>query len=120
VITAITIALFVIGWCLFVLVQMHNSVSSTSNGLQGASGYLLWLRVQAVNLVTRAFFSVIFYSYLVAQVTQKMNDVGFHATAYSAAGVAGYTACAGLYQVFGLLPWLRIEVGEVSPPQAKQ
>jgi hypothetical protein len=116
-ITAITVSLYIIGWLLFVMGQAHNSVKSSSNGLMGLAGFVVWLRLQAMNLVTRAFFSAIFYPWFIAQATNKLNVAGLHATAYSAAGIAGYTACAGLYQVFGLIPWLRVEVGEVIPPE---
>jgi hypothetical protein len=110
------IAIFILGWVLFVLAQAQNSVQSTSNGLSGWAGLSRWLKLQAVNLATRAFFSGIFYGYLVQFVASKIQAAGLGITAFTIAGVAGYSANALLYQVFGLLPWLRVEIGTLAPP----
>lgn len=108
--------LFWLGWLLFVLAQGQNSVRSTANGLSGWAGFRYWLRLQAVNLATRAFFSGIFYGFLVNWVTTKMVAAGLSIAGPSIAGVAGYAANAGLYQIFGMLPWLRVEVSDLVPP----
>ncbi len=110
------IALFILGWVLFVLAQAQNSVQSTTNGLAGWAGFWQWLKFQAVNLATRAFFSGIFYTYLVQFVAAKIQAAGLAVTSASIAGVAGYAANAMLYQIFGLLPWLRVEIGDLAPP----
>lgn len=112
----VKIALFVLGWVLFVLAQAQNSVQSTTNGLSGWSGFWKWIKLQAVNLATRAFFSGIFYTYLVQFVAGKIQAAGLAVTSASIAGVAGYAANAMLYQIFGLLPWLRVEIGALAPP----
>lgn len=110
------IALFILGWVLFVLAQAQNSVQSSTNGLAGWPGFWHWLKLQAVNLATRAFFSGIFYGYLVQFVTAKIQAAGLAITGATIAGIAGYSANALLYQIFGLLPWLRVEVGALAPP----
>ncbi len=110
------ITLFSVGWLLFVVAQAQNSVRSTSNNLSGWAGWTCWLRLQAVNLATRAFFSGIFYSYLVQLVTTKIHDAGLAITSASIVGLAGYTSNALLYQIFGLFPFLRVEVQDLAPP----
>jgi hypothetical protein len=110
------VALFILGWVLFVLAQAQNSVQSTTNGLSGWAGFWKWIKLQAVNLATRAFFSGIFYGYLVQVVAAKVQAAGLGITGATIAGVAGYSANALLYQVFGLLPWLRVEIGALEPP----
>lgn len=110
------IVLFILGWVLFVLAQAQNSVQSTANGLSGWAGFWKWLKMQAVNLATRAFFSGLFYGYLVQVVTTKIQAAGLAIAGASIAGIAGYSANALLYQLFGLLPWLRVEVPELAPP----
>jgi len=109
--------IFGAGWLLFVLAQAQNSIRSTANGLVGWAGFTHWLRLQAVNLLTRAFFSGLFYSFIIQSVTTKLQAVGFAITSTAIAGVAGYSANALLYQAFGLLPWLRVEVPDLAPPQ---
>lgn len=110
------VLVFALGWALFVIAQAQNSVRSTANGLSGWAGFRQWLRLQAVNLMTRAFFSSLFYSYVVHLVTSKIQAAGMALTGTSVAGIAGYAANALLYQLFGLLPWLRVEVQDLAPP----
>jgi hypothetical protein len=111
------ILIFTLGWVLFVLAQAQNSVRSTANGLTGWPGLLQWLKLQAVNLATRAFFSAVFYAWIMQLVTAKLQAAGLGLIDGGAAGVAGYAANAMLYQAFGLLPWLRVEVQDLAPPQ---
>lgn len=110
------IVLFSLGWILFVLAQAQNSVRSTANGLAGWSGFTRWLQLQALNLATRAFFSALFYGFIVNSVTSKIQGAGLPLASTSIAGIAGYAANALLYQVFGLIPWLRVEVPDLEPP----
>lgn len=110
------IAVFIAGWVLFVVAQAQNSIRSTANGLSGWAGFKQWLRLQAVNLATRAFFSGLFYGFIVQFITTKLQAAGFAITSTSIAGVAGYSANALLYQAFGLLPWMRVEVSDLAPP----
>ena len=113
------ILLFSLGWILFVLAQAQNSVRSTANGLAGWAGVMHWLRLQAVNLATRAFFSALFYRLIVNYVATKLEAVSMVVPAASIAGMAGYAANALLYQIFGLLPWLRVEIADLVPPASK-
>jgi len=113
-----TILIYALGWFLFVLAQAQNSVRSATNGLSGWPGILKWLKLQAVNLATRAFFSALFYGYVVQFVTSKLQAAGLTLHSSAVAGVAGYAANALLYQIFGLLPWLRVEVSDLAPPPA--
>lgn len=108
--------LFVLGWVLYVVAQGQNSLRSNTNGLAGLAGWKQWLRLQSVNLATRAFFSGLGYEFILHTVTVKMQAVGLAVTSTMVAGVGGYSANALLYQLFGLLPWLRVEVAEFSPP----
>jgi|HubBroStandDraft_6_1064221.scaffolds.fasta_scaffold244617_2 hypothetical protein len=112
------IVLFSLGWILFVLAQAQNSVHSTTNGLAGWKGFARWLQLQALNLVTRAFFSALFFGFIVNSVTSKIQAVGLSVTSTTIAGVAGYAANALLYQIFGLVPWLRVEIPDLEPPSA--
>jgi len=111
-------ALFALGWLLFVGAQAQNSIRSTANGLSGWAGFRCYLRLQAVNLATRAFFSAMFYGFIVQFITSKIQAAGLGITGTSIAGVAGYSANALLYQVFGLVPWLRVEIPDLAPPAA--
>lgn len=110
------ILIFAAGWLLFVAAQAQNSVRSTANGLNGWAGLKQWLRLQAVNLFTRAFFSALFCRWITQFVTTKIQAAGLVITGSAVSGVAGYAANALLYQAFGLLPWLRIEVQDLAPP----
>lgn len=110
------IVVFSLGWILFVLAQAQNSVHSTANGLTGWSGFRRWLELQALNLATRAFFSALFYGFIVNSVTGKIQGAGLSLTSTTIAGVAGYAANALLYQIFGLVPWLRVEIPDLEPP----
>ena len=110
------ILVFASGWVLFVLAQAQNSVRSTANGLTGWAGLLHWLKLQAVNLATRAFFSGLFYAWVMQLVTSKIKAAGLTLTGTAIAGLAGYAANALLYQAFGLMPWLRVEVQDLAPP----
>ena len=112
----LAVLVYAFGWLLFVAAQAQNSVRSTANGLSGWAGFRQWLKLQAVNLVTRAFFSTIFYGYIIQWVSDKLKAVGLGAIGIGIAGTAGYAANALLYQIFGLLPWLRVEVQDLAPP----
>ena len=108
-------AVYSLGWLLFVVAQAQNSVRSTANSLSGWPGVKQWLRLQAVNLLTRGFFSALFYGFVVQFVTSKIQAVGLNITSTSIAGLAGYSANALLYQVFGFMPWLRVEIHDLAP-----
>ena len=117
----IKILVFAAGWLLFVVAQAQNSILSTTNSLTGWAGFRYWLKIQWVNIATRAFFSALFYGFLIEQVAEKLQAVGFGITGTAVAGVAGYAANALLYQAFGLLakaiPGLRVEVHDLAPPE---
>jgi uncharacterized membrane protein YhdT len=109
----VKVVLFVLGWLLYVLAQAQNSVKSKTNGLTGLKA---WFQMHAVNLATRAFFSGLAYGFIVHTVASKVESVGLQLEASSIAGIGGYAANALLYQFFGYLPWLRVEVADLAPP----
>lgn len=111
---------FWIGWVLFVAAQAKNSIDSKSNSLQGWRGFRTWLIAQSVNLATRCFFSALAYGFLVQTVASKVGSVGFHVTSTMIAGFAGYGANGLLYQLFGFVPWLRVEIPDLAPPASAQ
>ncbi len=113
---ALSIFVFAAGWLIFVFGQAHNSLLSNSNGLNGWQGAKIWLKAQAANLVTRAFFSAVFAGWIIQSVTEKMQSAGLQLHSYAVTALAGFAANALLYQVLGLFPWLRVEVGELAPP----
>jgi uncharacterized membrane protein YeaQ/YmgE (transglycosylase-associated protein family) len=108
------------GWILFVAAQAYNSVRSSANGLYGWEGYLRWLKLQAVNLATRVFFCAILFGWVMQLVTSKIQTAGLGLESNAIAGIAGYAANALLYQAFGLLPFLRVEVQDLAPPPNAQ
>jgi len=113
---ALNVFIYTLGWILFVAAQAQNSVKSKSNSLEtGWPGIKAWLKMQGVNLATRAFFSMLAYGFIIHTVTSKIDGIGFHISAHSIAGVAGYSANAFLYQFFGLFPGLRVEVPDLAP-----
>jgi hypothetical protein len=112
----LNISVFWLGWLLFVAAQCKNSLNSKTNSLTGSAGVKAWLGSQSVNLLTRAFFSALGYGFLVNSLAAKIDSVGFHFTSTTISGFAGYAANGMLYQLFGLLPWLRVEVAELAPP----
>jgi hypothetical protein len=109
----LNVSVFIVGWLLFVLAQAQNSVKSKTNGLQSLSA---WLKLQAVNIATRAFFSAMAYGFIINTIASKAQSLGFPLTATTIAGIGGYSANALLYQFFGLFPALRVEVAELAPP----
>jgi hypothetical protein len=111
--TILDVSVFILGWVLFVLAQAQNSVKSKTNGLNGLGA---WFQMHAVNLATRAFFSALAYGFIVHTVASKIESAGLSLTATSVAGIGGYSANALLYQFFGYLPWLRVEVADLAPP----
>lgn len=111
------VSVFALGWILFVLAQAQNSVKSKTNGLNTLKS---WFQLHAVNLATRAFFSGLAYGFIVHTVSSKIASVGLQLTATSVAGIGGYSANALLYQFFGYLPWLRVEVADLAPPGPAQ
>jgi hypothetical protein len=118
---ALDIAVYTLGWILFVAAQAQNSAASKSNSLpSGMAGIKAWLKIQAVNLATRAFFSMLAYGFLIHTVASKIVGMGFQITGTAVAGVAGYSANALLYQFFGLFPGLRVEVSDLAPPPNAQ
>lgn len=114
-VSVLNVSVFIVGWLLFVVAQAQNSVKSKTNGLTSLAA---WLRMQAVNLITRAFFSALAYGFILNTVSSKLQAVGFTVTATTIAGLGGYSANALLYQFFGLMPWLRVEVADLAPPSA--
>jgi hypothetical protein len=112
----LNVLVFCLGWLIFVLSQAQNSIRSSTNGLQGKAGWVQWLKLHAIDLIIRAFFSALGYGFILNQVSQKLAAVGFSFTATTIAGLGGFGANALLYQLFGLVPWLRVEVGELAPP----
>ena len=117
----LNITVYAVGWILFVAAQAQNSAASKSNGLAtGWPGIKAWLKMQAVNLCTRAFFSALAYGFLIHAVASKLTAAGVGVTTTVIAGVAGYSANALLYQFFGLFPGLRVEVSDLAPPASAQ
>lgn len=116
--SALNVAVFALGWVIFVLTQAQNSIRSSTNGLQGRAGWQAWFSMHAIDLIVRAFFSALGYGFILNTVSQKLSAVGFTFTATTIAGFGGFGANALLYQVVGLLPGLRVEVGELAPPEA--
>lgn len=119
----LNIVMFVLGWLLFLVGQMFNSVKSTSNGLNvSMEGVFRWLRFQALNIAMRVFFTVIFYPTLLKVALDKLNgplqSAGVGVAAWGLAGLAGYMANTALFQIFGLIPWLRVEIPSLAPPPA--
>jgi hypothetical protein len=113
----LNVAVYIVGWILYVAAQAQNSVTSKTNSLPaGWTGLKFWLSKHAVNLATRAFFSALFYGLIVNTVTAKIHSAGMNIAAVSIAGTAGYTANTLLYQIFGYIPWLRVEVSDFAPP----
>jgi hypothetical protein len=112
--------LYAIGWLLFVAAQAQNSVRSTTNGLSGWVGFTHWLKLQAVNLVTRAVSCIVLYGTIVHSVATKIQGVGLPFTGGAIAFFGGYAANTMLYQLFGLLPWLRVEISDLAPPPNSQ
>ena len=102
-------------WLLFVAAQAQNSIRSTSNNLDGWSGFKRWLTFQSVNLATRASFCTVLYSTIVGTTASKVSSVGLTITATAIAAFAGYGSNAMLYQIFGYIPWLRVEIHDLAP-----
>lgn len=113
---ALTWLVYWIGWLVFVLGQAHNSIASRTNALSGWAGLKLWLRAQAANLLTRAFFAAIFAGYIIQQVAEKLESVNLPLHTLGIEALSGFAANALLYQVLGLVPWLRVEVSDLAPP----
>lgn len=117
----VNITLYLMGWVLFVAVQAQNSVQSKTNGLSsGIGGLQQWLAMHMVNLAQRAFFCGLFYGFIVHTIGIKLQAAGFPITSYMTAGIGGWASNAMLYQIFGLIPGLRIEVAELAPPPNAQ
>jgi len=114
----LNVALFIVGWVLFMLAQAQNSIRSNSNGLQGFAGWAGWFQMHVIDLAIRAFLSACFYGFLVQQAAAKIAAAGLSIESYGVAGVSGLAANALLYQVTGLIPGLRVEVPELAPPDA--
>lgn len=112
--------LYAVGWLLFVAAQAQNSIRSNTNGLSGWSGFVHWLKLQAINLVTRAVSCAVLYGTIVHSVTTKIQAVGLPFTGSAIVFFGGYAANTMLYQLFGLLPWLRVEVSDLAPPPNSQ
>jgi hypothetical protein len=118
-----TWAMYMLGWFLFVAMQIQNSLKSQTNGLENSiAGVKHWLSVQAVPLAIRAFIVVIFCPALLAGPVTKLEATlaaaGFKVASWGLAGLAGLGAEALLYQVWGLIPGLRKEVSQTAPPPA--
>jgi hypothetical protein len=113
------IALYVMGWLLFVAGQAQNSIRSKTNGLpSGFAGLRQWLDFNWYELAKRGFFSGLFYGFIVHTTTAKLQAAGFPVTSFMVAGVGGWSANGVLYQLFGLLPGK--EVADLAPPPNSQ
>lgn len=111
------VVLFIMGWALFVAGQAQNSIRSKTNGLpEGFAGLHQWLSFHVVNLCQRAFFSGLFYGFIVHTMAVKLQTVGFPVTSYMIAGFGGWAANGMLYQIFGMIPGMRREVADFAPP----
>lgn len=116
----LNIALYVIGWFVFLYGQMEGSLRSSSNGLTNDfAGRKKWLMVQSDKLVKRAFFSTIFCPIIIKLVIDKiappLQAAGLSVAVWSASGLAGYCASGIVYQITGLFPMLRAEIPELAP-----
>lgn len=110
------ITLYIMGWLLFVAGQAQNSIRSTSNGLSNdLKGWETWLRLHLYDLAWRAFFSGIFYGFLIQTTTVKLRAVGLEVESYTVAGCAGWLANGAVYQLGGLVG-IRNEVSQKVPP----
>jgi len=117
----LNVALFSVGWILFVLLQAQNSVKSKSNGLPaGAAGIWRYIQLQAINLAVRALVSGALYPVIVNTTASKLQAAGLALHAAGVAAIGGLAANAAIYQVSGLLPWLRQEVSDAAPPPNSQ
>jgi len=121
VIHAVNITLYLMGWVLFVAGQAQNSIRSQTNGLSsGITGLQQWLSMHIVNLAQRAFFCGLFYGFIVHTIGTKLQAAGFPVTSYMVAGFGGWSANGLLYQIFGMIPGLRVEVADLAPPPNAQ
>jgi hypothetical protein len=116
-----TWVMYLLGWALFLALQIQNSLRSNTNGLEfSLSGVKRWLQISAVQTMLRAFIVVIFFPALMKGPVAKLNATlmasGFEVTTWGLAGLAGLASEALLYQVWGLIPGLRKEVAAVAPP----
>jgi len=107
---------YAIGFLIFIFGQMHNSVQSKSNNLQGWPGYRAWLNAQAANIATRALFCFAGYSFAVHKVAENVQAHGMPVTGTGLAAIAGFAACGILYQTFGALGFMRVETIDIAAP----
>lgn len=117
--------MYLLGWALFLALQIQNSLRSNTNGLDfSLSGVKRWLSISAVPTMLRAFVVVIFFPALmkgpVAKLDATLTAAGFQVTTWGLAGLAGLGSEALLYQVWGLIPGLRKEVASAVPPPSEQ
>jgi hypothetical protein len=112
------VAVYVIGWLLFVAAQAQNSVRSIANSLEGWPGVITWLKFQAVNLATRAFFCSVLYPVFVNDVRSRIQAAGLVFTSVTISAFAGYGSNAMFYQMLGYLPFFRVEISSLAPPSA--
>jgi len=116
--------MYMIGWALFLALQIQNSLRSNTNGLEYSwKGVAHWLSISAVPTLLRAFLVVIFCPALlsgpVGKLDATLTAAGFKLTAWGLAGLAGLGSEALLYQVWGMIPGLRKEVAKEVPPPAE-
>ena len=117
---AANIILYLMGWSLFVAGQAQNSIRSKTNGLPDSlAGFSQWINFHLVNLAQRAFFSGLFYGFIVHTIGTKLQAAGFPVTSYMVAGFGGWSANGLLYQIFGMIG-LRVEVADLAPPPNAQ
>lgn len=114
-------AMYMLGWLLYLSMQIQNSIRSNTNGLEfSMAGVRRWLSISAVPTAIRAFVVVIFCPALlngpVAKLDATLAAAGFKVTSWGLAGLAGLGSEALLYQVWGLIPGLRKEVAAAAPP----
>src|SRR4051812_35985401 len=118
----LNVTMFVIGSLVFLYLQMANSLRSSSNGLTNDwKGVKLYLKSQASALVLRAFLSAVCYPALIQKGTDTIGPVlkaaGWEIYAWGFSALAGFGASGMLYQVTGLIGFMRgKEMHEVSPP----
>jgi hypothetical protein len=113
----LNLSCYLLGWLLFALLQAQNSVRSTANGLEGWRGLNWWAKLQGVNLFIRAGASAVFYPVAVQSMTAKVAAAGFALSAAGVCALAGFTSNGMLYQFFGFVPQLRVEVQDLAPPK---
>lgn len=117
--------MYLLGWLLFLALQISNSLKSNTNGLEYSwKGFKKWLSISLLPTLVRLFFVVIIFPAMIkgplSSIDALLKAGGFALQGWGLAGLAGFTCEAALYQLTGLIPGLRKEVSSVVPPPPDQ